>query len=76
MLSFFPSFSLHDVLCDPTDLIWRKGTKFEAMTGRTALIDVLLAEVFVIFLSCKANARTSVHSIISFSSLSLIDRCE
>ena len=35
-ISFFPSFSLPDVLCDPTDLIWRKGTPFEAMTGRTA----------------------------------------
>ena len=34
---FFPSFSLPDVLCDPTDLIWRKGTPFEAMTGRRAL---------------------------------------
>ena len=32
----FPSFSLPDVLCDPTVLIWRKGTPFEAMTGRTA----------------------------------------
>ena len=29
------------------DLIWRKGTPFEAMTGRTArLSDGLLAEVF------------------------------
>jgi len=24
------------MLCDPTDLIWRKVTPFEAMTGRTA----------------------------------------
>ena len=31
-----PSFSLPDVLYDPTDLIWRKGTPSEAMTGRTA----------------------------------------
>ena len=31
-----PSFSLPDVLCGPTDLIWMKGTPFEAMTGRTA----------------------------------------
>ena len=36
VLSLIPSFSLPDVLCDPTDLIWRKGTPFEAMTGRTA----------------------------------------
>ena len=47
VLSLFPSFSLPDVLCDPTDLIWRKGTPFEAMTGRTApSIDALLAKVF------------------------------
>ena len=46
VLSFFPSFSLPDVLCDPTDLIWRKGTPFEAMTGRTAPSSYgLLAEV-------------------------------
>ena len=35
-LSFFIYFSLPDVLWDPTNLIWRKGTSFEAMTGRTA----------------------------------------
>ena len=46
-LSLIPSFSLPDVLCDPTDLIWRKGTSFEAMTGRMApSSDGLLAEVF------------------------------
>ena len=44
--SFFPSSSPPDVLCDPTDLIWRKGTQFEAMTDRTAFIDGLLADVF------------------------------
>ena len=44
---FLHSFSLPDVLCDPTDLIWRKGTLFEVMTGRTApSSDGLLAEVF------------------------------
>ena len=54
------SFFLHDVLCDPTDFIWRKMTPFTAMTGRTdPSSDGLLAEVF---LSCKANARRSVHS--------------
>ena len=58
----FPSFSLPDVLCDPTDLIWRKGTLFEVMTGRTApSSDGLLAEVV---LSCKENARRSVHHFI------------
>ena len=47
VLSLIPSFSLPDVLCDPTDLIWRKGTPFEAMTGPTApSSDGLLAEVF------------------------------
>ena len=39
--------SLPDVLCNPTYLIWRKGTPFEAMTGHTApSSDGLLAEVF------------------------------
>ena len=57
----FPSFSLPDVLCDPTDIIWRKGTPFEVMTGRTVpSSDGLLAGVF---LSCKANARRSVHRV-------------
>ena len=61
---FFPSFSLPDVLCDPNDLIWRKGTPFEAMTGRTApSSDGLLAEVFWGFSQSKANARRSVHSL-------------
>ena len=47
IISFFLSFSLPDMLCDPTDFIWRKGTPFEAMTGRTApSSDGLLAEVF------------------------------
>ena len=63
MLSYapsFPSFSLPDVLCDSTDLIWSKGTPFGAMTGLTApLSDGLLAEVFLRY---KANARRSVHS--------------
>ena len=45
--SLFPSFSHPDVLCDPTDLIWSKGTPFEAITGRTApWSDCLLAEIF------------------------------
>ena len=42
----FPSFSLPDVLYDFTDLIWRKWTPFEAMTGRTTPSDGLLAEGF------------------------------
>ena len=47
ILSLFPSFSLPDVLCDTTDLIWRKGTPFEAMTGRTVPSSGgLLAKVF------------------------------
>ena len=41
------NFSLSDVLCDPIDLIWRKETPFEAMSGRTApASDGFLAEVF------------------------------
>ena len=69
VLSFIPSFSFPDVLCDPTNLIWRKGTPFEAMTGRTApSSDILLAEVF---LSCKANAR-SVHSLQDHCIITLI----
>ena len=60
VLSLFSPFSLPDVLCDPTDLIWMKGTQFEAMTGRIApSSDGLLAEVF---LGYKANPRRSVHS--------------
>jgi hypothetical protein len=48
--SLFPSFSLLDVLCDPTDLIWMKGTLFEAMTGHTDWSsEDLLAEVFRAF---------------------------
>ena len=37
ILSLIPSFSLPDVLCDPNGLILRKGTSFEAMTGRRLL---------------------------------------
>ena len=45
--SFLPSISFPDFPCDLTDLIWRKGTPFEAMTGRTASSSHgLLAEVF------------------------------
>ena len=63
VLSLIHSFSLPDVLCEPTDLIWRKGTPFEVITGRTApSSDGLLAEVFPDF-SYKADARRSVHSL-------------
>ena len=64
ILSLFPSSSLPDALCDPTDLVWRQGSPFVAMTGRTApSSDGLLAAVFFrVFFSCKANARRSVHS--------------
>ena len=34
--SFFSSFSLPDMLWNLTNLIWRKGTPFEAMTGHIA----------------------------------------
>ena len=44
---FLLSFLLPDMLRDPTDLTWRKGSPFEAMTGRTIpSSDGLLAEVF------------------------------
>ena len=40
-------FFLPNMLCDPTDLIRRKGIPLEAMTGRRApSSDCLLAEVF------------------------------
>ena len=46
-LIHFLNSSLPDVLCDPTDLNWRKEIPFEAMTGRIApSSDGLLAEVF------------------------------
>ena len=36
---FFLSFLFSPgVLCDPTDLIWRQGAPFQAMTGRTVFI--------------------------------------
>ena len=60
VLSLIPSFSLPDMLCDPTDFIWRKWIPFEGLTGRTAPSSYgLLAEGF---LGCKANGRKSVHS--------------
>ena len=59
VLSFFLFFSLLDILCDLTNLIWSYGTPFEAMTGRTVFIDCLLAGVF---LSRKVNARRYMHS--------------
>ena len=45
-----PVHSLPDVLCDPTDLMWREGTPFEGKTGHTAFIYGLLAEIFQGFL--------------------------
>ena len=40
-------FEIYNKSISPTDLIWRKGTPFEAMIGRTApSSDGLLAEVF------------------------------
>ena len=44
--SLIPTFSLPDVLCDPTNVILKQGTPFEAMTGCTAFIDCVLAEIF------------------------------
>ena len=60
---FFLSFSLSDVLYDPTDLIWRKETPSEAITVRTASSsDCLLAEIFWGFSQLQANVRRCVHS--------------
>ena len=36
--SFLPSLFLPNVLCDPIDVIWRWGTLFQVMIGRTAFI--------------------------------------
>ena len=44
VLFFFPCFSLPDVLCDSTDLIWREIG--ETMTCGTTFIDGLQVEVF------------------------------
>ena len=66
----FSLYSLPDVLCDPTDFIWMKGTPFEAMTGRTALSSHgLLSEVF---LSCRGNARRSEHNPQDYFIITLI----
>ena len=63
VLPLFPSFSLLEVLCDPTDLIWRKKTPFEAMADRTApSSDVSYLRFPGVFLSCKENTRRSMHS--------------
>ena len=46
VLSYVSSFPIPDMLCDPIQLIGMQGTPFEAMTGLTAYVDGLLAEVF------------------------------
>ena len=72
-LSLIPSFTLPDLLCDPTDLIWRQRTPFEAITGRTVPSQPL-AEVFLGFSSAvwqmPGNLCTAPR-IISLSPLSL-----
>ena len=55
VLSSFLSFSIPNVLCDPTDLIWRYGTPFETMNGCTAFVDGLLADVFRDFPQLKGK---------------------
>ena len=63
------------MLCDPTDLIWRKGTPFEAMTGRTdPSSDGLLAEVLLEFSSVVSKMPEDLCTaprICSLSSLSI-----
>ena len=43
ILSFFP---LSSVLCELIDVIWKYGTPFLMMIGRTASSDGLLAHIF------------------------------
>ena len=63
ILFFLPSFSVPDVLCNPTDLIWRKGTPLEVMIGRTApSSDGLLAEVFWGFPQLQGKCQETLHS--------------
>ena len=74
---FFPSFSLPDMLSNPTDVTWREGTPFEAMTGHTSSSDGLLAEVFRDFLQSTRSIPgdlCTAPGVISFSLLSLADR--
>ena len=63
------------MLCNPTNLIWRKGTPFEAMNGRTATSsDGLQAEVFLGFSSAVRQMPGDLciaPGIISLSPLSL-----
>ena len=71
VLSFYPSFSLSDVLCDPTDFIWRYGISFETLTGLTAFIDGLRTEVFRSFPQLQGKyqeicAQTWYHIIVTF----------
>ena len=52
------------MLCDPTDLIWRKGTPFEAMTGHTAPSSYgLLAKVFLVVLNPNISEAMELLSI-------------
>ena len=60
-ISFFPSFSVPDVLYDPIDLIWRERSAFEAMTDCKTLIEGF--QLFSgILLSCKVCAQPLVSS--------------
>ena len=73
--SLFPSFSLHDVLCDPSDLVWRKGTAFEAMIGRIAPSWQSASWGFLGFSSAERQMPPDLCKtprIISLSPLSLV----
>ena len=68
-----PSISLPDMLCDTTDLIWRKGTPFEAMTGHRPFIRRSPSRAFSeVFLSCNVKTRRSVYSPRDHSIITLI----
>ena len=67
-----PSVFLHNVLWDPTDLIWKKKTPFEAMAGRTASSsDGLLAEMFSSAIRQMPGDLCTAPGIILLSPLSL-----
>ena len=56
---FLLSFFFHSWLAVRSH---RANLEVRAMTGRTAFVDCLIAEVFRVFLSCKVNASRSMYS--------------
>ena len=60
--SFFPSFYLPDMLCDPTDLIWSKRAPFEAVTSPHPFIRRFPSCGFLGFFLAVRQVPGSVHS--------------